>query len=100
MVLGIKKEYCGVLLGTTGYWVVLGCTGGHWLVLRVLEGSGGTVWYQTVLWRTIGYRATGSYRGVLGRIRGYCGFLGSKRRYCGVMWGSLGYCSILLGTAG
>ena len=45
-------RYCWKLLGTTGYWVVLG---GHWLVLRVLEGSGGTVWYQRVLWRTIGY---------------------------------------------
>ena len=46
MVLGIKKEYCGVLHGTAGYHRVLGGTGvhwgGHWSVLRVLEGSGGT----------------------------------------------------------
>ncbi len=39
--------------GTGWYWGALGW--GHWLVLRVLEGSGGTVWYQRVLWRTIGY---------------------------------------------
>ena len=55
---GSKKStvgYCMVLLGTTRYSVVLGCTRGHWLVLRVQDGSGGTVWYQRVLWRTIGY---------------------------------------------
>ena len=67
----ITVGYCIVLLGTTGYSVVLGCTGGHWLVLRVQDGSGGTVWYQRVLWRTIGYwgywviqgvhRGTGKY---------------------------------------
>ena len=51
----ITVGYCIVLAGTTRYSVVLGCTRGHWLVLRVQDGSGGTVWYQRVLWRTIGY---------------------------------------------
>ena len=46
--------YCWVPLGTGWYWGALG-GGRHWLVLRVLEGSGGTVWYQRVLLRTIGY---------------------------------------------
>ena len=57
VVLGIKKEYCGALHGTAGYYWVQGGTGVHrqyWLVLRVLGGFGGTEGYQRVFWRTFG----------------------------------------------
>ena len=37
--------YCMVLLGTTGYWVVLGCTGG---ALVGTEGTGGFWGYSVV----------------------------------------------------
>ncbi len=107
MVLGIKKEYCGVLHGTAGYYRVLGGTGVHWGALVGTEGTGGFWGYSVVpegalenYWVLGLLGRTGGYMGVLGSIRGYCGVLGSKRRYCGVLWGSLGYCSILLGTAG
>ena len=47
---GSKKStvgYCMVLLGTTGYWVVLGCTGwGEALVGT--EGTGGFWGYSVV----------------------------------------------------
>ena len=78
MVQLVTASYFWVLGGTGWYW---GALGGHWLVLRVLEGYGGTVWYQRVLWRTIGYWGywvvQGGTWGVLGSIRGYCGVLGS-----------------------
>ena len=81
--------YCMVVLGTTGYWVVLGCTGGE---LVGTEGSGGfwgTVWYQRVLWRTIQYWDYWVVQGVHGSTgskRGYSGVLekkGDTVEYCG-----------------
>ena len=90
-----------VLLGTTGYSVVLGCTEGHWLVLRVQDGSGRTVWYQRVLYWVLGYWVIqGGYMGVLGSIKGYCGVLGSKMRYCEVLWHIAVYSWVLLGSSG
>ena len=80
MVLGIKKDYYGVLHSSAGYYRVLGGTWvhwGHWLVLRVQDGSGGTVWYQRVLWRTIGYW-------------GYLVILGGKWVYWEILGGTVG----------
>ena len=70
VVLGIKKDYCEVLHSSAGYYQVLGGTWVHWdwLVLRVQDGFGGTVWYQRVLWRTIGYWG---YWVILGSKWGY-----------------------------
>ena len=55
---GSKKStvgYCMVLLGTTRYWVVLGCTGG---ALVGTEGTGGFWGYSVVpevLWGIVVY---------------------------------------------
>jgi len=104
VVLGIKKEYCGVLHGTAGYCRVLGGTGvalvgtegtgGFWGYSVVPEGALENYWVLGLLGRT------GGYMGVLGSIRGYCGVLGSKRRYCGVLWGIVVYSWVLLGSTG
>ena len=108
MVLGIKKDYYGVLHSSAGYYRVLGGTWVHWGALVGTQGTGWFWEYSVVpegalekYWVLGLLGHSGGYMGVLvGSIRGYCGVLGSKRRYCGVLWGSLGYCSILLGTAG
>ena len=107
MVLGIKKDYCGVLHSSAGYYRVLSGTWVHWGALVGTEGTGGFWGYSVVpegalenYWVLGLLGCTRGYMGVLGSIRGYCGVLGSKMRYCGVLWGSVGYCSILLGTAG
>ena len=63
--------YCIVLLSNTGYSVVLGCNGGHWLVLRVQDGSGG---YSVV---------------TEGALENYwvLGLLGHTVGFMGVLWG-------------
>ena len=43
-VLQVTEWYCGLLLVTTGYWVVLGCTG------EVNRGTGGIAGYCGILW--------------------------------------------------
>ena len=58
----------------------------HWRVLVGTEGTGGTVGYQRVLWRTCGYW-------------GYWAVLGGTWRNWGVKGGTVGYCGILWGTA-
>ena len=57
------------------------------MVLRVLEGSGGTVWYQRVLWRTIGYWG---YWVVHGGTWGYWEVLGGTVGSWGVKGGTVG----------
>ena len=78
MVLGIKKDYCGVLHSSAGYYRVLGGTWVHW---GALVGTEGTVWYQRVLWRTIGYWG---YLVILGGKWGYWEILGGTKGSWGV----------------
>ena len=107
MVLGIKKDYCGVLHSSAGYYRVLCGTWVHWGVLVGTEGTGWFWGYSVVpegalenYWVLGLLGHTGGYMGVLGSIRGYCGVLGSKRRYCGVLWGIVVYSWVLLGSTG
>ena len=84
MVLGIKKEYCGVLHGSPGYYRVLSGTGVHCGVLFGTEGTRGTGGTD----RHCG--GTTEYWVVLE-------VLGSNR---GVLWGTVGYGWVLLGVGG
>ena len=98
VVLGIKKESCGVLHGTAGYHRVLGGTGVHWGGALVgTEGTGGFWGYSVVpegalenYWVLGLLGHTGGYMGVLRRIRGYC-VVGGIVVYSWVLLGSTGY---------
>ena len=73
MVLGIKKESCGVLHGTAGYYRVLGGTGVHWGGALVGTEGTGRFWGSSVVpegalenyWVL---RGTLGYWGVLGAL--------------------------------
>ena len=110
MVLGIKKEYCGVLHGTAGYYRVLGGTGVHWGALVGTEGTGGfwgysvvpegaleNYWVLGLLGHTGG---TWGYWEVLGGTVGSWGVKGGTVGYCGVLWGIVVYSWVLLGSTG
>ena len=109
--------YYGVLLGTWGYWVVLGCTEVYCRVWVAggggLPGTGGTgdiggviedagrycdvllgycriiLGYSGVQWGTVG---------VLWGTGVYCGVLWGTGEKYGVFWNVMGYCRALLGT--
>ena len=97
MVLGIKKDYCGVLHSSAGYYQVLS---GTWVHLGALVGTEGTGWFWG--YSVVPEGALENYwvLGLLGHTGGYMGVLGSKMKFCGVLWRIVVYSWVLLGSTG